>query len=38
MTGLELSLLITATGGLLVGGVAYWIATRPGKEHRHPAE
>ncbi len=28
MTGLELSLLITATCGLLVGGAAYWIANR----------
>lgn len=33
-----LALLITPLGGLAIGAVAYWLATRPEKSHRHPAE
>lgn len=36
MTGLEWTLLIYATAGLAVGGLVYWLATRP--EKHHPAE
>ncbi len=34
-----LSLVWAAVGGLVVGGAAYWIATRPEKPSKqHPAE
>lgn len=37
MTAIKfIALLTPAIGGLMVGGFAYWIATRP--EKRHPAE
>lgn len=36
MTGLDIALLIFPTAGLIIGAVAYWIATRP--EKHHPAE
>jgi hypothetical protein len=33
-----IAMLSPAIGGLLVGGFAYWIATRPEKRKHHPAE
>lgn len=36
MTGLELTLIIMPTAGLVIGGLVYWLATRP--EKHHPAE
>ncbi len=37
MTGLELSLLITPTAGLLIAGFLVWFTRRP-KRRDHPAE
>jgi len=33
-----LALIITPVGGIAIGAAAYWLATRPEKSHRHPAE
>lgn len=33
-----LALIITPVGGLAIGAVVYWIATRHDRSHRHPAE
>lgn len=38
MTGLEWTLFITPTGGLLLGLFSYWIATRPEKRKKRPTE
>lgn len=39
MTGLELTLLIFPTAALVVGGAAYWLATRePRPKRHHPGE
>lgn len=40
MTGLELSLLITPTAGLLIAGFLVWFTGRPRKSSKahHPAE
>jgi|GEM_PF-6772961 len=38
MTTMQIiALLVTPMGGLLIGGAAYWMATRPARQH-HPAE
>lgn len=39
MTGPELALLLFPTAGLVMGGLVYWLATRPEKpKGHHPAE
>ncbi len=38
MTGLELTLIIMPTAGLIIGGFLVWYTGRHGKSDHHPAE